>query len=70
MRYVPGNIVDTATLITTLRELKAHGVATKFAIPDAGYMTAEGVKYLYMKRRMSMECLSSSCHGESAPTSC
>ena len=39
MRYVPGNIVDTTTLITTLKELKAHGVSTKFAILDAGYMT-------------------------------
>ena len=32
MRYVPGNIVDTTTLITTLKELKAQGVSTKFAI--------------------------------------
>ena len=47
MRYVPGNIVDTTTLITTLKELKAHDVSTKFAILDAGYMTAEGVKHLY-----------------------
>ena len=47
MRYVPGNIVDTTTLITTLKELKAQGVSTKFAILDAGYMTAEGVKHLY-----------------------
>lgn len=47
MRYVPGNIIDTSTLITTMKELKAQGVNTRFAILDAGYMTKEGIKHLY-----------------------
>lgn len=38
-RYVAGSIVDVSTLIATMRELKAHGVNTRFAILDAGYMS-------------------------------
>lgn len=47
MRYVPGNVVDTTTLITTIKELKAMEVNTKFAILDAGYVTEEGLRQLY-----------------------
>lgn len=47
MRYVPGNIIDTTTLVTTIKELKAMGVNTKFAILDAGYVTDEGLKRLH-----------------------
>lgn len=47
MRYVPGNIVDTTTLITTIKELKAMEVNTKFAILDAGYVTEKGLRQLY-----------------------
>lgn len=47
MRYVPGNIVDTTTLTTTIRELKAMGVNTKFAILDAGYVSEAGMRGLY-----------------------
>lgn len=46
MRYVSGNIVDASTLVTTVKELKAVGVNTKFAILDAGYLTEEGMKEL------------------------
>lgn len=47
MRYVPGNVVDTTTLTTTIKELKAMGVNTKFAILDAGYVSEEGLCQLY-----------------------
>ena len=50
MRYVAGNIVDTTTLTTTIEELKAIGVNTKFAILDAGYMTEEGIRHLLDKK--------------------
>ena len=50
MRYVPGNVVDTSTLVTTIRELKALGVNTKFAILDAGYVSDEGLHELYDKK--------------------
>lgn len=46
MRYVPGNIIDSTTLTTTVKELKAMGVNTKFAILDAGYVTEEAVTSL------------------------
>lgn len=46
MRYVPGNVIDTTTLATTIKELKAMGVNTKFAILDAGYVTAECIEQL------------------------
>lgn len=47
MRYVPGNVIDTSTLITTIKELKAMEVKTKFAILDAGYVTEDGLRQLY-----------------------
>lgn len=47
MRYVPGNVIDSTTLITTVTELKAIGVNTKFAILDAGYVTDDGLLELY-----------------------
>lgn len=47
MRYVPGNVIDASTLITTMRELKAQKVDTKFAILDAGYVTEENLKELF-----------------------
>ena len=46
MRYIPGNIVDVSTLLTTIAELKALSVDTKFAILDAGYLTIDGMKKL------------------------
>ncbi len=46
MRYVPGNVIDTSTLVTTIKELKAVGVNTKFAILDAGYVSEEGFNCL------------------------
>lgn len=46
MRYVSGSIVDTTTLLRTLKELKQIGINTKFAILDAGYMTEAGIKSL------------------------
>ena len=39
--------MDTTTLITTIKELKAMEVNTKFAILDAGYVTEKGLRQLY-----------------------
>lgn len=41
MRCIPGNVVDVSTLLTTIAELKAMKVDTKFAILDAGYLSLE-----------------------------
>ena len=46
MRYVPGNIIDATTLVTTMHELKAMGIDTKFAIMDAGYVTDANLRTL------------------------
>ena len=46
-RYVPGNVVDVSTLTRTMKELKAYNIDTKFAILDAGYLTAENTRELY-----------------------
>lgn len=46
MRYIPGNIVDVSTLLTTIHELKAMKVDTKFAILDAGYLSLETIDLL------------------------
>ena len=46
MRYIPGNVVDVSTLLTTIAELKALKVDTKFAILDAGYLTLASIGIL------------------------
>lgn len=46
-RYCPGNVIDVSTLTTTMLELKAYHVNTKFAILDAGYLDNENMKILY-----------------------
>lgn len=46
-RHVPGNVIDVSTLIRTIAELKAHGIDTKFAILDAGYLTQDNLRELY-----------------------
>jgi len=46
MRYIPGNVIDATSMITTIAELKAMKVNTKFAIMDAGYITEDNVKEL------------------------
>ena len=46
-RYCPGNVVDVTTIATTLAELKASGVNTKFAIMDAGYYSAANMDVLF-----------------------
>lgn len=42
-RYVPGNIVDVSTIRTTLAELKAYGINTRFALMDAGYLSDDNI---------------------------
>lgn len=46
MRYIPGNVVDVSTLLTTIAEVKALKVDTKFAILDAGYLTLASIEIL------------------------
>ena len=46
-RYVPGNVIDVSTLTRTIKELKAYNIDTKFAILDAGYLTADNTQELY-----------------------
>jgi hypothetical protein len=49
-RYCPGNVIDVSTLTTTMLELKAYHVNTKFAILDAGYLDNENMKILYKEK--------------------
>ena len=46
-RYCAGNVIDVSTLTKTILELKAYGINTKFAILDAGYLTAENIEELF-----------------------
>lgn len=46
MRYIPGNVIDVSTLLTTVAELKAMRFETNFAILDAGYLTLESMDEL------------------------
>ena len=45
-RYVAGNIIDATTIKTTVAELKASGINTKFAILDAGYYNGKNADAL------------------------
>jgi len=45
-RYIAGNIIDATTIKTTVAELKASGINTKFAILDAGYYNGKNADAL------------------------
>jgi hypothetical protein len=49
-RYCPGNVIDVSTLTTTMLELKAYNINTKFAILDAGYLDNENMEILYKEK--------------------
>ncbi len=49
-RYCPGNVIDVSTLTTTMLELKAYNINTKFAILDAGYLDNKNMKVLYNEK--------------------
>lgn len=46
-RYVPGNIIDVSTLITTVSELEQYGVSISHAILDAGYFSEKNAAELF-----------------------
>lgn len=46
-RYVPGNIVNSSTLIQTMRELEQQGVRCAYALMDVGYPTESNIRNLY-----------------------
>ena len=43
LRYVPGNIIDSGTLIRTIDEVRAYGLDPEYTIIDAGYCTLENM---------------------------
>lgn len=45
-RYIAGNVIDATTIKTTVAELKANGINTKFAILDAGYYNGKNADVL------------------------
>ncbi len=45
-RYVPGNIIDSSTLIRTVEELELMGVEISNVLIDAGYCTLENMRDL------------------------
>lgn len=45
-RYVAGNIIDATTIKTTVAELKASGINTRYAILDAGYYNGRNADVL------------------------
>jgi hypothetical protein len=42
-RYVPGNIIDNSTFITTINSLVAYGIDVSLVIMDAGYSCLENI---------------------------
>lgn len=42
--YVPRNVIDISTQTCTMKELKAYRIDTRFAILNAGCLTAENVR--------------------------
>lgn len=49
-RYNAGNIVDVATLSTTIKELQLMNVNADLAIVDSGYFSEENIKMLYSEK--------------------
>lgn len=45
-RYVPGNVIDSDTLVRTVEELECMGIDPEYAILDAGYCTLENMRDL------------------------
>jgi hypothetical protein len=45
-RYIPGNIIDNSTLITTINSLMTYDVNIKLIIMDAGYPSNENLSQL------------------------
>ncbi|MDR0723785.1 MAG: transposase [Endomicrobium sp.] len=45
-RYVPGNIIDNSTLITTINSLVTYGININLVILDAGYTSLENLSQL------------------------
>ena len=45
-RYMAGNVVDVTTLQTTVREMAAMGIATNYALIDAGYYSETNISHL------------------------
>ncbi|MCQ2071378.1 MAG: transposase [archaeon] len=58
-RYVPGNIVDSTTLIRTMRELEQQGVKCDYALMDAGYPTETNIRDLFESKISFMSRLES-----------
>jgi transposase len=45
-RYIPGNIIDNSTLITTINLLKANNIDIEIVIMDAGYSSLSNLEQL------------------------
>jgi hypothetical protein len=45
-RYVPGNVIDNSTLITSINELAAFGLNIELIIMDAGYCSQQNLEQL------------------------
>lgn len=46
VRYVPGNVNDSITLVRTIEELRCYGLNTDYVLIDAGYCTLENMRSL------------------------
>lgn len=45
-RYIPGNIIDSSTLTTTIQHLVEYGINPEYTLIDAGYCTLENMQDL------------------------
>lgn len=43
VRYIPGNVIDSTTLIRTVEEMEAYGINPEYTLIDAGYCTLENM---------------------------
>jgi hypothetical protein len=49
-RYVPGNIIDNSTLITTINSLLAYDINIEIVIIDAGYSSLKNIEQLLLAK--------------------
>lgn len=45
-RYIPGNVIDSSTLTTTIQHLVEYGINPEYTLIDAGYCTLDNMKDL------------------------
>lgn len=45
-RYIPGNVIDSSTIVNVIAQLESYGINPEYTLMDAGYCTLENMRAL------------------------